>query len=255
MAEPVTTSMIVAALALCRVGGLMLVAPMFSSRTIPMMVRAAFAVLVVLVLLPVLPAPPVGLRFGPTVMLSEMVVGLGIGFGAAVLLAGAELAGEILAVQTGLSGATTLDPLTGVGTGVLSQLLGLFVLLLFLATGGHLVLFEALAESWVAVPPGSLTDIPLGIAQLTSTFGLLFSTGLKFAAPIIVAVSVGYVALGILARTSPQLNMLAVAFPLQIGLGLLVLAFALPMAATFYAAWPSHVAGLAARFFFAVGGG
>lgn len=254
MAEPVSAWAVLLALTLFRVGGLLLVAPMFSSRTIPMTVRVAFAILLVAVLLPVVPAPPVGVAFGPSLIVGELVVGLGIGLGAAVLLAGAEMAGEVLAVQTGLSGATALDPLTGVGTGILSQLLGLFTLMLLLATGGHLVLIEALAVSYEAVPPGTLPDLEYGVLQLTSLFGLLFSTGLKFAAPIIAAVSVGYLALGILARTSPQMNMLAVAFPLQIGLGLLVLAVVLPLAATFYAAWPDHVAGLADRFFMSVGG-
>lgn len=255
MPEPFPVWTVPFALALFRVGGLMLVAPLFSSRTIPLPVRTGFAFVVVVLLTPVIPVPPPGVAFGPMLIVGELFVGLGIGLGSAVLLAGAELAGEILAVQTGLSGATTLNPLTGVGTGVLSQLLGLFALLLLLATGAHLVLIEALVVSYESVPPGSLADLEFGVARLAPTFGLLFSTGLKFAAPIIAAVSVGYLALGILARTSPQMNMLAVAFPLQIGLGLLVLAAVLPLAATFYAAWPDHVAGLAGRFLLSVGGG
>ncbi|NNF12945.1 MAG: flagellar biosynthetic protein FliR [Gemmatimonadetes bacterium] len=255
MPEPISAWTVPFALTLFRVGGLMLVAPLFSSRTIPLPVRAGLAFLLVLLLTPVVPVPPEGVAFGPTLIIGEIFVGLGVGLGSAVLLAGAELAGEILAVQTGLSGATTLNPLTGVGTGVLSQLLGLFALLLLLATGAHLVLIEALVVSYESVPPGALADLEFGVVELTSMFGLLFSTGLKFAAPIIAAVSVGYLALGILARTSPQMNMLAVAFPLQIGLGLLVLAAVLPLAATFYSAWPDHVAGLANRFFLAVGGG
>ncbi len=255
MPEPLSAWSVPFALVLFRVGGLMLVAPLFSSRTIPLMVRTGYTLLLVVLLTPVIPAPPVGVAFGPTLIIGELFLGLGIGLGAAVLLAGAELAGEILAVQTGLSGATTLNPLTGVGTGVLSQLLGLFTLLLLLATGAHLVLIEALVVSYDSVPPGALADLQFGIMELTSMFGLLFSTGLKFAAPIVAAVSVGYLALGILARTSPQMNMLAVAFPLQIGLGLLVLAAVLPLAATFYAAWPDHIAGLAGRFFLSVGGG
>ena len=255
MPEPVFAWTVPFALTLFRVGGLLMVAPLFSSRTLPAMARGSFAFILVVLLVPVIPPPPVGVAIGPVLLVGEIFVGLGIGLGAAVLLAGAELAGEILAVQTGLSGATTLNPLTGVGTGVLSQLLGLFVLLLLMATGGHLVVLEALVVSYESVPPGTLADLEFGIMELTSMFALLFSTGLKFAAPIIAAVSVGYLALGILARTSPQMNMLAVAFPLQIGLGLLVLAVVLPLAATFYAAWPDHVAGLAGRFLLSVGGG
>ena len=247
--------LVAASLTLFRVGGLMLVAPVFSSRTIPSMVRAGLAVLFTIVVWPALPPVPSTLVLGPVLLIGEMVVGLGIGFGAAVLIAGAELAGETLAVQTGLSGATTLDPLTGQGTGVLSQLLGLFVLLLLLVTNGHLVMLEALAASYELVPLGSFMNLTAGAWEVARLFRLLFGVGLQFAAPIIAAVSVGYVALGVLARTSPQLNLLAVAFPLQIGLGFIVLAGSIPLAATFYAAWPDHVAGLSARFLRALVGG
>lgn len=242
-------------LAFFRVGGLMLIAPLFSSRTIPAMVRGGFTLLLVVLLVPALPPVSPVLMVGPAHLATELVIGLGIGFGAAAMIGGAELAGDVLAVQTGLSGATALNPLTGQGTGVLGQLLGLFALMLMLATGGHLVLIEALAGSYSIVPVGSAFSLTGGVLELARTMGLLFSQGLMFASPIIAAVSVGYVALGVLARTSPQLNMLAVAFPLQIGLGLLVLGGSLPLAATFYAAWPSHVRELSTRFFVSVLGG
>jgi len=238
-----------------RVGGLMLVAPLFSSRTLPRMLRAGLAFLLTIVMLPAMPPLPPGMIVGPGVLFGEMLVGLGIGFGAATLLAGAEMAGDVLAVQTGLSGATALDPLTGQGTGVLGQLLGLFALMLLLVTGGHLVMVQALAASYEIVPVGFAFNATAGIMELVGMTSLLFSQGLQFAAPVIAAISVGYVALGVLARTSPQLNMLAVAFPLQIGLGLVILGGVLPMAATFYASWPSHIEALSLRFLLSLVGG
>ena len=242
-------------LAFFRIGGLMVIAPMFSARTIPRMVRAALAVLLTVLLVPALPPVPPTMIIGPAELGAELIVGLGIGFGAAAMIGGAELAGDVLAVQTGLSGGTALDPLTGQGTGVLGQLLGLFVLLLLLVTDGHLALIEALAASYTIVPVGWSFDLVGGVLELARTMGLLFSQGLQFAAPIIASVTVGYMALGVLARTSPQLNMLAVAFPLQIGLGLLVLGASLPLAASFYSAWPMHVRELSSRFLVAVIGG
>lgn len=247
--------LIAVTLAFFRVGGLIAIAPLFSSRAIPTMVRGGLAILLTVLLVPALPPVPVGMVVGPSQLAAEFIIGLGIGFGAAAMIGGAELAGDVLAVQTGLSGATALNPLTGQGTGVLGQLLGLFVLLLMLATGGHLVLLEALASSYSIVPVGRGFDLTGGVMELARTMGLLFSQGLVFASPIIAAVSVGYVALGVLARTSPQLNMLAVAFPLQIGLGLLVLGGSLPLAASFYAAWPEHVRVLSGRFLVSLLGG
>lgn len=255
MAEPVPPVLLAMSLAFFRVGGLMLVAPLFSSRSVPAMVRAAIAVLLTVVIVPALPALPAGVVVGPYEFAAELVVGFGLGLGAAVLIGGAELAGDVLAVQTGLSGATALNPLTGLGTGVLGQLLGLLALALLLATEGHLVMIQALAGSYQVVPAGWVFDLTGGVLVLIDTMALLFTQGLQFAAPIIASVSVGYMALGVLARTSPQLNMLAVAFPLQIGLGLVVLAGSIPLASTFFAAWPVHVRELSRRFLLGVMGG
>lgn len=221
-----------------RVAGFMLIAPVLSSRSIPLPLRAAASVLLTILLTPVVTPVPTETAIGPSTIMIELVVGFGLGLGAAVLISAAELAGDLLAIQTGLSGGTVLDPVTGQGTGVLTQLLGLSALLLLIATDGHLVMVEALARSFETVPAGEQVWIDRGLAFLVETMGLLFTRGLIFAAPIVAAVLVGYLALGVLARASPQLNMLAVAFPLQIGLGLLALSFALPLAATFYGAWP-----------------
>lgn len=236
------------ALASFRVGGLMVIAPIWSSRTVPAAVRASITILLVLLLLPVIDASPRPETVGVASFVAEWVVGVGIGLGAAALLAGVELAGEVLAVETGLSGASVLDPLSGQGTNALGQFLTLIVTLLLLVTGGHLVMLEALADSFGVVPLGGSLDVSGGALELVRMGGLVFSGGLQFAAPVVVAVSVGYVALGVLARTSPQLNMLAVAFPLQIGLGLIVLGGVLPYALTFFGAWPEHIDMLAERF-------
>ena len=255
MQEAITYDFAPLTLTFFRLGGFMLVAPMFASRALAPHLRAGITLLLTLLIFPTVPLPPPGFLLGPVALAGEMLVGLGIGFGAAILLASAELAGEVLAVQTGLSGASALDPLTGQGTGVLGQLLRFFVLLLFLVTGGHLVLLEAFAGSYEVVPAGAAFSLTAGVGEIARMFSLLFVHGLQFAAPIIAAVTVGYMALGVLARTSPQLNMLAVAFPLQIGLGLLVLGSSLPVAATFYAAWPDHAVGLAGRFLLSLVGG
>ena len=245
--------LVVAALAFFRIGGLMLVAPVLSARTVPRMVRAGIAILLTVLVLPTVGDVPSNLVVGPGTLVAELLIGLGMGLGAAMMLSAAELAGEVLSVQTGLSGATALDPLTGQGTVVLGHLLSLVALVLLLVSGGHLLMIEVLTASFTLLPAGVGLGLSAGALELVRTAGLVFIYGLQFAAPIIAAVSVGYVALGVLARASPQLNMLAVAFPLQIGLGLIVLAGVLPLAATLYADWPSHIANLSERFFLALG--
>lgn len=247
MLETVTAEAIVAALVLFRVSGLLLVAPVLGSRPVPISVRAAFGLLLVAVSLPAAlppPAPAAGLG----ALLGEMVVGLGIGLGALTLVAGVELAGELLGIQTGLSSATALDPLSGHGSAALNQLLQMLVVLMMLVTDGHLYMIEALARSFAVVPVGTLADLETGLLEAVRTAGLLFAHGLQFAAPIVVASLLGYVALGALSRAAPQLNVLAVAFPLQIGLGLLALAILLPLMSGGYAMWPARLATLVERF-------
>ena len=235
---PWTPYLMTGALVFFRVAGFMLIAPVLSSRSIPLPLRACVSVLLTVLLTPIVTPAPAELVIGPFVIMRELFVGFGLGLGAAVLISAAELAGDVLAIQTGLSGGTVLDPVTGQGTGVLTQLLGLSALLLLIATDGHLVMVEAFARSFETVPVGDQMWLDRGLRFLLQTMGLLFTRGLIFAAPIVAAVLVGYLALGVLARASPQLNMLAVAFPLQIGLGLLALSIALPLAATFYGGWP-----------------
>lgn len=231
-----------ALLVLFRLGGLFLIAPFFASRLLPMRLRAALAVLLAAVITPVALATPEAVaRIDAAALATELFVGFGIGFGAAVLVGAADMAGDILGTQIGLSGASVLDPLTGQGSSAMAQLLGFTVVTLLLVTGGHHVMIEALAGSYAWVPLGSTPDLAAGAFSLVRLGTRLFATGLQFAAPVIGTVAVGYVALGVLARTAPQLNVLAVSFPLQIALGLLVLGAAFPLLATHFASWPLHI--------------
>lgn len=215
-----------------RVTGVVWTAPLFSARTIPVQVKAAVTVVLVAVLLPVMgEAAPLGV---PAV-LGEVLVGMTLGLGAAIFVAAAESAGDMLAVQMGLSGANVLDPSTQTQLPVLGHFLGLFVTALILATGGHLFILGALASSVELIPLGAGVAWEAGSWTVVQLGGTLLALGLKFAAPVIAAMMIGNAALGVLARTVPQLNVLAVAFPLQIGIGLMVLGVTLPLIAGAFA--------------------
>lgn len=245
-----------AILVLFRLGGLFLIAPFFASRLLPMQVRGALALLLMVVITPIaLAVPGAVVSLSLVTLFTEMFVGFGLGFGAAVLVGAADMAGDILATQTGLSGASVLDPFTGQGSAALGQLLGFTVVMLLIVTGGHLVMIEALAGSYAWIPLGAQPDLMAGSVSLIRGGARLFSTGLQFAAPVVGTVSVGYVALGVLAKTAPQLNVLAVSFPLQIALGLLVLGAALPLVATHFAGWPVHIDEMTGSFVRALSGG
>ncbi len=241
-----------------RVGGLLLVAPAFSAKSVPVKVRTGVLLLFTLLLAPAAvaaarPGLP-ALEVTPAAFLAESLVGFAVGFGAAVLVGAVETAGDLMSTTVGLSGASLLDPLNGASSTVLAQFAQLFAVTVLLSVGGHLVMLEALAESVRAVPLGAPVDVEAGLAALVAGGATLFVLGLKFAAPVIAATMIGNVALAVLTRVAPALNVFTVAFPIQIAIGLAAIVAALGATATWFAGWPAHFAGTIGRYFAAFGG-
>ena len=226
-----------------RVGGMVLVAPVYSARVVPSRVKAAVWILMTIAIYPMAIADP-SATFGLVSLIREMFLGVIVGLGAAVFVGAAEAAGEWIAVQTGLSGATTLDPTSSRSTPTLGQFLNFTITLVLLTVGAHLVLLEAVAATTDVVPLGGAPSKDAGVAMAVLAGSTLFTMGLRLAAPVVAVVLVANAALGVLARTAPQVNLLLVAFPVQIGLGLLVLGFSLPTAATMFTSWTFEFEGL-----------
>lgn len=221
-----------------RMGGLLLVAPVFASRTVPVMVRASLLVVLSWMLFPV--AVSVGgaaPEISPATAFSETLVGFAIGLGAAVAVGAAEAMGDLLAVHIGLSGAAALDPLTNQSVPVLGQFANLFAVTVLLSVNAHVLMLDAMAASLRYLPVGAPIDAPRGLAAMVSSASMLFVLGLRFAAPVLAAVLLANVALAVLSRIAPQLNVLSVAFPVQIGLGLLALAASIPLISVFFSGW------------------
>jgi len=231
-----------------RVGGLLLIAPMFAARTVPMAVRTALLLVLTILLQPVASGAVDGVpALTPGALLSETMVGFAIGLGAALFVGAAEAAGDLLAVQMGLSGAASLDPLTSVSVPVLGQFANLFAITLMLAMDAHLIMIDSVAASFAYIPVGAGIDAPAGFHALASVGSTLFMLGLRFAAPVVATVLIANVALAVLGRAAPQLNILSVAFPLQIGVGLFAFSASIPLIATFFGGWPGEYDALLTR--------
>lgn len=239
-----------------RVGGLLLIAPVFSSRTVPMAVRTALLVLLTWLLAPVAVRAQAGApALTPAAMLTETLVGLAIGLGAALLVGAAEAMGDLLAVNIGLSGASVLDPLTAYSVPVLGQFTNLLALTLLLSSDAHLLMLDALSASTRLLPVGAPLDAQAGFATMAGLGSMLFALGLRFAAPVIAVVLLANTALAILTRVAPQVNVLSIAFPLQIGVGLLALLASLPLLAGFFTGWEGFYDEILGRVFGALAGG
>ena len=220
-----------------RVGGLVLIAPMFSTKAVPAMVKTGIIVLLTALLQPLALSQITAIpEITPATFVGETLVGLALGLGAALLTGAASLAGDVMGMQIGLSGAAVLDPISNTQENVLGSFGNLFAITLLLAVDAHLVMIDAMAKSFHLVPIGSGLHAA-GLLAMVRSASLLFGLGLQFAAPVAASVLVANTALAILTRAAPQLNVLSVAFPIQIGVGLVALSASIPFIGAFYHGW------------------
>jgi flagellar biosynthetic protein FliR len=206
------------ALVLFRVGGLMLAAPMLSSDAVPVRVRALFAASLALVVFPLLlPTIPAELTLEAALVggVGELMIGLLMGLALTALFSGAQLAGMIIGQQAGLGLGQTYNPLTSTSTTTLGQVYFIVLLMIFIAAGGLQALVRGLLDSFQAVPLLSFTvqEAHLGlVVDLHASFVM----GLKLAGPVMIAMFMTTMTMGILSKTMPQLNILSVGFIVRI---------------------------------------
>lgn len=220
---------------LTRILGLVAVAPLFGNISVPARVKIGLGVMLALVMAPSVPALPAADPMsyaGLIILMQQLVIGLAIGFAMRIVFAGVEMAGEITGMTMGLGFATFYDPQTRGQSSAISQFLSLLTIMVYLASNLHLVLLSALADSFVSLP---ITATPSG-AQLSQTMvawgGRIFSAGVQLSLPIVAALLITNLALGILTRAAPQLNLFGIGFPITIGVGFIMLAVTLPYLAT-----------------------
>lgn len=227
------------ALIATRLGGLMMVAPVWSAATIPRLVRTAVTVLLSLLLLPLAPraALPDSSYLLPLLLALEFTVGVVIGLTAAVLVQGIALAGEVISLQMGISLGPALAPTADLQVAGIGELHGTLALFIYLSLGGHLVLLHGVAESLRECPPGMMISMSGGATQAASLIGTLFLTALRAAAPVMLTLLLTNVAMALLHRAVPHLNTMMVALPLTVLVGLAVLGAALPIVGTSIAGW------------------
>jgi flagellar biosynthetic protein FliR len=239
--DPATWPLIV--LLSARVGGLFLTAPLWSMVDVPKTVRVALVFLISAALVPVAlngRAPQeAAATIGP--MAAEMLIGLAIGLTAAAFLHGITLAGEVISIQAGLNLGPALSPMADQSVGGLGQAESLLATSIYVSMGGHLMLLEGLARSVALIPPGQIPDLTGGTRIVTALGNVVFTAGVRAAAPVMVALLITNLALAIMSKAVPQMSAMAVAFPITLSTGLLMFAASLPFFAMMVSRW---VAGL-----------
>jgi len=204
---------------LVRILAFIAAAPLWSTAGIPRRTRLILALGITLALAPALPAMPKiepGSLAGLWIMAQQMLIGIAMGFAARVVFTAVDLAGEFIGFQMGLGFATFYDPLNSSQTPVISEFMGLIGLLLFLSLNGHLMYVATLAQSFYAIPVGGNLLSSGSWLNLAELGGKIFSAGLLLALPVIVALMIANLALAVLTRAAPQLNIFALGFPLTL---------------------------------------
>ncbi|MGM0662804.1 MAG: flagellar biosynthetic protein FliR [Thermodesulfobacteriota bacterium] len=206
-----------------RISVLVFLLPLFGARNIPTLWKAGVSFVLAVLLTPVVPPPQYLPQAPPGILLgiaAEVLMGLIIVFGVLVFFASVQLAGQMMSFQMGFSMARAIDPNTGVQSTALSQFLYLFTVLLFFAIDGHHLMIRGIAASFHMVPPNGISFSPSIADAVIRITAHMFVVGLKIAAPIMIALFLSNLCLGIVARTVPQVNILMIGFPINIGIGL-----------------------------------
>lgn len=218
------------ALILFRVAGLMLAAPLFGNPVIPLRLRVVLAGMIALALFPLVgPTVPTTLGFGGALVgiVGETLIGLTMGLALSLVLMGAELAGELAGQQAGLSLGQIINPMSSSESTVLASIYAVVFQALFLAVGGHRALLRALLDTFAVIPPASYRVDARVAELLTNLLSSSFILALKLAAPVLIAMFLTSVALGLVSRSIPQLNILTVGFALRALMAIGIAALAL----------------------------
>jgi flagellar biosynthetic protein FliR len=215
-----------------RIGGCCVTAPVLSSARIPPQIRAALSVALAVLLQPVV--APHGIEMGTSLPLygllvvREVLVGVVLGYVANLIFTIVQMAGEAQDTQAGYGFVGVVDPTFSHQGAILGQFQMVLLWVVFFVINGHHALISAIVESFWAVP---LTKVVLqeGLAaHMAAQVTMLMLAALRIGAPIIAAVLLTDMALGILQRTAPQLNLIAVGFQVKTTVAILALVLALP---------------------------
>ncbi|WP_420467978.1 flagellar biosynthetic protein FliR [Panacagrimonas sp.] len=227
-------------LVMARVASLLMLAPIYGERGIPPLVRLMLVLPLTLLILPLIPLSAPLPLFGAqwwSAMAQQVLIGVAMGLTLRLVFESFALAGELIANSMGLGFAQLADPVRGVNTPIVGQFLIVVGSLLFVASGAHLTLIQGLVGSFRS---GPVTDSALSLGSIRLMLdwaGSLFAGGVQLAAPVLTAMIAVNLAIGVLGRSAPTINLMSVGFPLTLVLGLLMLQWLLPSLAVVLSGW------------------
>lgn len=216
---------------LTRILGFIAVAPPFGNNGVPVQVKLSLGIFMAFIVAPTLDlhhnADMLSLT-GILILAQQLIIGLAMGFIVRLIFAGVEMAGEVAGLTMGLGFASFYDPQTRGRSSAISQFLVIITTLIFLALNVHLAMFEALINSFKSIPITSTLQMGFSVKTLAIWGEEIFKIALILSLPIVAALLITNIALGILTRAAPQLNIFGIGFPITIGVGFLMLSMIQP---------------------------
>jgi flagellar biosynthetic protein FliR len=215
-----------------RTGAFLMSIPMLNSPSVPVLFRIALNLAASLLIFPLLeltlPDRTADLFTLAVAAGGEVLIGILAGLAIRLIFEGVQLAGELAGYQMGLAIAEVIDPASEDQVAILAQFTSLLSTVIFLILNGHHWFIRTLVESFQMVPPASFHVNGAVLDRLVRLTAEMFLIGLKAGAPVMVALLLGTVAFGLVARAVPQMNIFVVSMPLNIGLGLVFFGLSLP---------------------------
>ncbi|SFL45997.1 flagellar biosynthetic protein FliR [Paenibacillus sp. 1_12] len=217
----------------CRISSFFVVVPVFSAKNVPVHFKIGLAFFITLMSFSVVGSSTLA-TFDSLYFLSiirEILVGVFLGFIAYLFFTVVQIAGSFIDIQIGFGIANVFDPLTGASSPILGNLKHMIAMLLFLSLNGHHLFLKAIMESYEWIPLSNELFAKIYSGQITEfvikSFSTVFSLSFQMAAPLIAALFLTDVGLGLLARVAPQFNILVIGAPFKmlIGFSLLILLF------------------------------
>jgi len=218
-------------LLLTRTSGMILSAPVFGSNYLPNQIKVAFSLILTIVFIPFF-SPEVLPDFHiMTVILAvfmELMVGIAIGLIANLIFSSVQIAGQLIDMQMGFLIASVMDPQYQTQVPLIGQFKYLLAILIFLSINGHHLFIRTVYQSYEFLPMGQIADLGAGGIAFNQLFSTVFVLAFQVSAPALGTLFLTNIALGVLARTVPQMNVFIIGFPVKIFVGFIALLFLLP---------------------------
>jgi flagellar biosynthetic protein FliR len=218
-------------LLLVRPGTLLLAAPAFGGTYAPGPVKVGLTVILAITLASSATIPSDYSSMGLVgVLMREFAIGLALALAIRALVAVAELAGQLAGFQMGISYGALIDPQSGVRNNLVSVLYANIAVVTFLATNAHHAFLRALRDTYDTLPIGA-GHVSESLPQhVMAMLAVVFSFGLRLAAPLVVVLVITELALALIARSAPNLNLMAIGAPVRLIVGLILLGLVAPAA-------------------------